>query len=294
MSSQYRRGYSDNRNGKVGARNIWRVVLNPLRFPYYLGVFSSWLPLWMNNVSSKLFLPFIYFRLLLPSGSPRPIADTSLIILTPNVLSRRTQFCLRSVLKYEIPQEIVILQTNKEFSYPSGVNRGIRASTTNNIVLLNDDCFVKDKWLSSMLSLADSKPRVGIVGSKLLRPNGRILDTGAYISLNGESVPLISQPEIAHIVMGYMECGLLIRRKTITDIGMFDEAYRPFLYEDADFCYRARSRGWEIYYCPDSQVYHISGGTVKKLNQGYVKSVIERNKQLFLELWGELMKKGAV
>jgi hypothetical protein len=295
MNSQYRQGRSDHRSGKIRARNIWRVVLDPLRLPYYLGIVSSLLSLWTTRVSWKVSVPFVYLRLLLPSGSSRIIADTSLIILTSNVLSRRTQFCLRSVLKYEIPQEIVILQTNKEFNYSSGVNRGIRASTTNNIILLNDDCFVKDKWLSSLLRLAESEPRAGIVGSKLLHPNGHIFDTGSYISLNdGKPVPVMSQPETAHPVKGYLACGLLIKRKTITDIGLFDEAYSPFLYEDADFCYRARSKGWQVYYCPESQVYHILGATVGKLNQAYVKSVLERNKQLFLERWRDLMKKDAV
>jgi GT2 family glycosyltransferase len=196
-------------------------------------------------------------------------------------------------LKYEIPQQVLVLQTNKDFSYASGVNRGIRASTTNNIVLLNDDCFVKDKWLSSLLRVAESEPKAGIVGGKLLHPNGHILDTGAYISVNGESVPVISQSETAHPVNGYLECGLLIKRKTITDIGLFDESYSPFEYEDADFCYRARSKGWLVYYCPESEVYHIGGATIQKANKDYFKSVVERNKKLFLERWGELLKNGS-
>jgi hypothetical protein len=295
MTSQYEQGRSDHRNGKVRARNIWRVALNPLRLPYYLGIVSSLLAHWATRISLKVAVPLIYLRLLAPSGSPTLIADTSLIILTPNLLSRRTRFCLRSVLKYEIPQEILVFQTNKDFSYSSGVNRGIRASTTRNIVLLNDDCFVKDKWLSSLLRLAESKPELGIVGSKLLHPNGQTYCTEGYMTAEGRMIQAISMPETAHSVRGLLGCAMLIKKKTITDIGLFDEAYSPFLYEDTDFCYRARLKGWQVYYCPESQVYHISGATLrKKLEEEFVKSVEERNKPLFLERWGELMKKGAV
>lgn len=295
ISSQYGHGRSDHRSGKVRARHVWRLVLNPLHIPYYLGVVSSLIAHWATRLTLKVSLPVIYLRLLFPSRGARLITDTSLIVLTANLLSRRLRFCLRSVLKYEIPQEILVLQTNKDFSYSSGVNRGIRASTTNNIVLLNDDCFVKDRWLSSLLRLGESRPELGIVGSKLLYPNGRTYCTEGYVTTEGTTVQVISRPETAHPVKGFVGCCMLIKKKVIADIGLFDERYSPFLYEDTDFCYRARLKGWQAYYCPESEVYHISGATLRrKVDQQYVKSVEERNMRLFLERWGELMRRGVV
>jgi len=57
---------------------------------------------------------------------------------------------------------------------------------------------------------------------------------------------------------------LLIRRKTLEDIGSFDERF--FLYfEDVDFCYRAKQAGWRVVYNPKAVATHLYKQASKKL-----------------------------
>jgi GT2 family glycosyltransferase len=48
---------------------------------------------------------------------------------------------------------------------------------------------------------------------------------------------------------------LLIRRETVEEIGLLDEGFFMY-YEDADWCLRARQRGWKVYSVPQAEVVH--------------------------------------
>jgi GT2 family glycosyltransferase len=53
---------------------------------------------------------------------------------------------------------------------------------------------------------------------------------------------------------------MLIRTDVIRQVGLLDEGY--FLYfEEVDFCHRARSAGWTVWYVPDSRVVHLEGAS---------------------------------
>jgi GT2 family glycosyltransferase len=296
IESQARKGYSDHRNGEIRARDAWRVVNQPLHLPYYLGVAYSILAYWAFKSVLQIGLIGIYLRLILPSTrKARLVTNTTVIILTSNVLSRRFQFCLRSVARSEIPEETIILQRSKDFSYSSGVNRGIETSKTDYVVLLNDDCFVKHDWLSSLKRLAESDSRIGIVGSKVLYTTGRVWKTEGRIPMTGKPIEVLFEPELSHPVKGYVDGScMLIKKTAIRDIGLFDEVFSPFLYEDTDFCYRARLKGWLIYYCHESEVYHIGSATILRKERDWRKPIVERNRTVFLERWSDLIKREVV
>jgi len=59
---------------------------------------------------------------------------------------------------------------------------------------------------------------------------------------------------------------ILIRRKAIEEIGLFDENF--FLwFEDVDLCYRLKKRGYSLYYLPSAEFVHAGGGSIALLSR---------------------------
>jgi len=54
---------------------------------------------------------------------------------------------------------------------------------------------------------------------------------------------------------------VLVRKKAMDDIGVFDERYF-FFFEETDWAYRMRSAGWKIYHVPSAVIYHLQGKSV--------------------------------
>jgi len=48
---------------------------------------------------------------------------------------------------------------------------------------------------------------------------------------------------------------LIIRKDALAEIGLFDEKFF-YLYEDIDFCYRAKKCGWRVRYIPEAVICH--------------------------------------
>lgn len=63
--------------------------------------------------------------------------------------------------------------------------------------------------------------------------------------------------ELEHVVGASM----FVRVDAVRDAGLFDESY--FLYrEETDWCIELRKRGWKLFYCPESIVWHKEGRSV--------------------------------
>jgi hypothetical protein len=72
---------------------------------------------------------------------------------------------------------------------------------------------------------------------------------------------------------------VMFKREMVQDIGLLDEAMF-LLYSDSDYCFWARYRGWEVWYEPDSRVYHRLGKASKGAGQWQPKDM-----QAFMDKW---------
>lgn len=55
---------------------------------------------------------------------------------------------------------------------------------------------------------------------------------------------------------------LFVKSRTFHDLGGLDDQFFAHM-EEIDFCWRAKNMGYEIYYCGESTVYHVGGGTLQ-------------------------------
>ena len=164
--------------------------------------------------------------------------------------------------------DVVLIKAEKNLGFASGCNLGIKHSSGEYFVLLNNDTVVDSNWLKELVAVADTDPEIAIVGSKLLfkhDPNV-IQNAMSYLTDRGDGGDLgTHQPDEGQfdtIREGMAACGasMLIKRTLIEVIGALDEDFFAY-YEDMDLCYRTRLYGKKIVFAPKSIVHHIHSAT---------------------------------
>ena len=126
-------------------------------------------------------------------------------------------------------------------------------------MFLNNDTQVQPDWLSSLVDLIESDETIGMVGSKLVYPDGRLQEAGGIIWNNASGwnyghLDDPMKPEYNYVKeVDYISgASLMIRKSLWESIGGFDERYVPAYYEDADLAFEVRKHGYKVVYQPKS------------------------------------------
>lgn len=156
-----------------------------------------------------------------------------------------------------------LLRQPVNLGFAGGVNAGFEAAQGDVFVLLNQDCIVQPDWLSSLVNVLKGQCEFGIVGCTILNVDGSVNHAGAFIrrpDAYGVHLTEIGsmQPRRADYVTGAV---MAIRRDVWQGVGPFDEGFYPGYYEECDYCYRARRKGFEIIYVPQARVTHLLTGS---------------------------------
>ena len=183
--------------------------------------------------------------------------------------------------------------------FSKAVNSAIKQGTAPYVLILNPDTIIKDGFFESILQYIENNSDLGIVGPKILNidgslqgsarafptpwmaffgrnslltkwfPNNRI-SRKSILSTGSDGVT----PMFADWVSG--AC-MLIKRKAINDVGLFDEQF--FMYwEDVDLCKRMWENGWKVAYFPKASIVHHVGGSSKNRP---LRSIIEFHKSSY-------------
>lgn len=157
-------------------------------------------------------------------------------------------------------RQVRLIRQPVNLGFAGGVNAGVEAAQGDVLVLLNQDCVVHPGWLAPVIQTFDIYPEFGVAGSTILDPDGALNHAGAIIrrpEAYGVHLTEIrdDKPRAVEYVTGAV---FAIRRRTWEIVGHFDEGYYPGYYEECDYCYRARRKGIETAYVPQSCVTHLS------------------------------------
>ena len=155
------------------------------------------------------------------------------------------------------------------FDFSAMNNAGAHASSGQILVFLNDDVEpIEAGWLNYLLAEAQ-RPAVGVVGAKLVYPNGAIQHAGIALGMRdgtghpgrgtlGNALwPWIDRKRNVSAVTG--AC-LAVRRAVFDELNGFDRRF-PVNYNDTDFCLRARARGYEVICEPSAVLRHYESST---------------------------------
>jgi len=166
------------------------------------------------------------------------------------------------------------LRTAENLGISGGLNLGLRlglAEGFDYLMTMNNDIEVAPEMLGEMVRVAETDSRIGVVGPKCYYYYGdrnRLWSTGGVLryreSVTGErglgelDRGQYDRDERVDYVNGV---AMLIRRRTLEAVGMWDEVYRVGV-EDADFCARAKLAGFECWYAHRARLWHMISPTV--------------------------------
>ncbi len=162
---------------------------------------------------------------------------------------------------------LILKDENEGFS--KTCNRGIKEAKGDYIVLLNNDVMVEPDWLPPLVKAIEKDKSVGIVGSRLLYPDGKVQHAGIFFDAtvetafdhryrywNKDNYQVLQEKTVVGVTFALA----LIRIEVFKEIGYLDEDMFLSL-EDVDFCLRARQAGFNIKYIPRSVAFHLEGKT---------------------------------
>ena len=193
---------------------------------------------------------------------------------------------------------LVIARNESNQGFLKNCNNAAKKARGEYIFFLNNDTTVEKDWLPPLIRLLESDESIGMVGSKLIYPDGRLQEAGGIIWSDGSGWNYgrcddPNKPEYNYVRdVDYISgAAIMLSRKLWEDIGGFDERYAPAYCEDSDLAFEVRKRGLRVVYQPLSVVIHfegVSNGTDVN-GTGLKRYQVENNKKL-QEKWSEEFK----
>ena len=182
-----------------------------------------------------------------------------------------------------LPDSVRLIRNARNVGFAAASNRGIAAATGELVVLINPDSMVETDFFGRVWAFFETHPEAGVAGPRILDSEGDLqlsarreislvsgllgrtslltrlfpkssLVKGQFPAVAGQSVPVA--------IDWVSGACMILRRKALEGFGSFDERF--FMYfEDADLCRRARGAGWSVYYVPDVEIVHHTGGSTR-------------------------------
>lgn len=183
-------------------------------------------------------------------------------------------------------------ERNKHFIL--NCNEGARAARGRYLYFLNNDTELTPNSVRALLQTFWDFPEAGVVGSKLIYPDGSLQEVGCAIWENGEGHtfgrherdPLLPQYRYlreCHYVSG---ASLMLPRNLFDQVGGFDERYIPAYCEDSDLCMSVHAARRKVYVQPMSVVIHYERVSSSSKDERASSALMRKNKPKFLSKWG--------
>lgn len=198
----------------------------------------------------------------LDSLSRQTFADFEVVLVDNGSADGSVEFV---AVKYP---DVRIIALSENLGFCGGNNAGIRATRSEYVVLLNNDTEVEPDWLAELWAYMVAHPGTAASDSKVLYFDRRNILWGAgaeysaagTAACRGQGLPDGPDFMFPREVFGAVACSAIYRRAALEDVGLLDEDFFAG-YEDVDWSFRARLRGYSIANVPSSRVYHKVSAT---------------------------------
>jgi len=171
-----------------------------------------------------------------------------------------------------------VVPMNQTFNYSRMVNLGVAATRAEVVLLLNNDVEITAPDLLEQIAAHAARPEVGVVGSRLLYPDGTVQHAGMLLRPGSSHDHPVRAEHVLRGAPGSAD-GYLYRLRTIRNyqcvtgalqamrrevfdrVGGYDEVELPVEFGDVDFCLRVRAAGWRVIALPLDGIVHRESST---------------------------------
>ncbi|MBZ4188248.1 glycosyltransferase [Niabella beijingensis] len=191
-------------------------------------------------------------------------------------------------------ENITVVRNEQNMGFLRSCNRAAALADTKFICFLNNDTLVVEKWLYHMIAVFDLQQDTGIVGAKLVYPDGLLQEAGGLVTASGKPANFGRDTDPSLYRYNYLRetdyCSgacIIIQRDDFAELNGFDEQYAPAYYEDTELCFAVRYKlNKKVFYQPMAEVVHFEGvSSGKRPEEGNVKSYQVVNATTFESRW---------
>jgi O-antigen biosynthesis protein len=192
---------------------------------------------------------------------------------------------------------LIHIQQHSQQGFVNSCNVGAGIARGEYLVFLNNDTQIQPACLENLIGTFTSYPDSGVVGAKLIYPNGRLQEAGATIFKDASAWNIGRFENATDSAFNYVrECdyvsgaALAIRTDLFKKLHGFDSFFSPGYYEDADLCFRAREAGFKIRYQPHAMVMHIEGASSDTSADHNMKAFQTVHQEKFFQRWQQTLQ----
>jgi len=166
---------------------------------------------------------------------------------------------------------IRLVANDKNLGFIRSCNRGATLARGAFLCMLNNDTEVAPRWLDELVNTFEIFPGTGLVGSKLLFPDGKLQEAGGILWRDGSAWNFGRDQDPSLPGFNYVRevdycsgASIMVPTELWKRLGGFDERYLPAYCEDSDMALKVRAAGLRVLYQPLSEVIHhegVSSGT---------------------------------
>lgn len=201
-----------------------------------------------------------------------------------------------AMLREEFPQ-VAIIENTTNRGFGAANNQAFGIMKGRYALLLNTDTILTKDAVYELFSFMEAHPDAATACGQLLNADGSKQNSIASfptlwtLFLNTSLLEYLlpkSYPSKRYDYKGPIEIDsgigacLLVRKRAIDEVGMFDERYF-FFFEETDWALQMKTAGWKIYHVPSARIYHLQGQSIGR----DIRSRIEfyRSRYQFFRKW---------
>jgi GT2 family glycosyltransferase/glycosyltransferase involved in cell wall biosynthesis len=163
------------------------------------------------------------------------------------------------------------------------------------VLFLNNDIEFAHGAVDAALCRIVSDGKIGAVGAKIIRSDGRLQEAGSIIWRDGwtsgylrDKSPLAPEANFSRDVEFCSLAFLMTRASVVREVGGFDLRFAPAYFEDADLCLRINRSGYRIVYDPRVVVFHLEYGSSESASDAH--SQMQKSHAIFVDKHAHLLQ----
>ena len=198
-------------------------------------------------------------------------------------------------------RDATVLRYDRPFNHSAINNLAVRHARGKVLCLLNDDTeVITPGWLEEMLGLLYQKD-VGVVGAKLLYPDGTVQHGGDLVGVGGvanHAHAFLRRDEpgyqgralLAQDMSAVTGACLMVWKSLYEELGGLDERCLPVTFNDVDFCLRVREAGYRVVWTPHAELYHRESASRGKDRSAEKTRRVRREVAFMRKRWKQVLR----